>query len=446
MLAQRTHYRYAVLTALCLAAALSYVARNSIGAAESSIREELALKKKDTRWIIIGFFATYALCQVPTGQIGHRWGSRRALPLFALLGAAATSWFALAGGLAGLLMSRLAMGTAQAGLFPCATNTMGHWFPAGQRAFASGLLASFMSIGGACGVALTGMLLGWFSWRVIFLAYSVPLALWAVWFHWMFRDHPSQHPRVNAEELALIQGETTLQTAGTGDSSGSPDADRAVVRTVSTPWLALLLSPPLWAICIQQFFRAAGYIFYASWFATFLQEARGVSIPSSGILTSLPLWATVVGAVCGGRLSDAIYARTGSRRLSRKWLAAASMALCALLIFVSYGVRDPQLAVLLISCGAFAAAVGGPCAYAITIDMGGDHVAPVFSLMNMTGNIGAVVFPFVVPEIVAATNSWNGVLFLFALLYVAAAAAWLFLNPQGTVLEHSLRAPIRPIE
>ncbi|MEX1096545.1 MAG: MFS transporter [Planctomycetales bacterium] len=212
-----------------------------------------------------------------------------------------------------------------------------------------------------------------------------------------------------------------------------PDAGARV------PWLALFASPVLWLICAQQFCRAAGYMFYASWFATFLQESRGVSIAGAGLLSSLPLLATILGGPCGGRLSDGLMVRTGNPRLARQSVAIGSMLGCALLIFAAYPIQNPTLAVLVISGGAFCAAFGGPISYTITIDMGGRHVAPVFSTMNMAGNIGAVAFPYVVPDILEwSGQNWNAVVLLFGGLYVAAAACWGLLDPRGTVLERSL--------
>ena len=43
----------------------------------------------------------------------------------------------------------------------------------------------------------------------------------------------------------------------------------------------------------------------------------------------------------------------------------------------------------------------------ITIDMGGRHVAPVFSTMNMAGNLGAMLFPLAVPWFVRGAG-WDG--------------------------------------
>jgi hypothetical protein len=40
-----------------------------------------------------------------------------------------------------------------------------------------------------------------------------------------------------------------------------------------------------------------------------------------------------------------------------------------------------------------------------------------------------------VPELVLLSGSWDLVLFVFAGIYVAAAACWLLLEPRGTVFD-----------
>ena len=84
----------------------------------------------------------------------------------------------------------LGMGAAEAGIFPCATGTLARWFPSTRRAMVSGILGSFMGIGGALGAALTGWLLDWMDWRWMFLLYAVPGVLWAAWFAYWFRNRP----------------------------------------------------------------------------------------------------------------------------------------------------------------------------------------------------------------------------------------------------------------
>lgn len=418
--------RFAVLAGLCAAAALSYVSRNAIAVAESTVRSDLGLTKEQSGWLMSAFFLSYSACQIPGAWIGQTFGARRALPAFAVVWSIATAASA-AGGFLFLIVARAVKGIAQAGLFPVSTGVIATWFPKTGRAFATGALGAFMSAGGAAGAALTGWLVVTVGWRWMFVAYSLPGLVWAAWFWFWFRERPAEHASVNAAERQLIAG-----------SPSPPDAAAAPASRSPVPWPALLTSPAMWCICGQQFFRAAGYMFFTSWFATYLQESRGVTIATSGVLTMLPLLAVVAGSFFGGWLSDAILRRTSSRGLARKGIAVIALALCAALTWSAFFFTGALVAVLIISVGSFFSAIAGPCSYTITIDMGGTHVPTVNSVMNTSGNLGAMLFAPAVPWLLQQSGSWNVVLLSFGGLYVAAALCWTCLRPEGTVFEQSL--------
>ena len=400
--------RFLVLAVLCAAASVAYLCRNSIGVAESTIREELDLTESQMGWVMSSFFLAYALGQLPLGWLGKQLGARKAIAGFAAVWSLATAAMSLAtGGWAAtiLLGSRIGNGVAQAGLFPACTASIGRWFPKSTRAVASGSLSSFMSIGGAVGVALTGILVVQLGWRVVFAGYGLAGLAFAVLFLLLFPSPPTRgvSGRIETNENPS-QGKPTQENP--------TDAGERVSLEREPAW-PVFLAPPTWWICGQQFCRAAGQIFFSSWFATYLQETRGVTVASSGYLNSLPLLGIVAGAFIGGAVSDGVLHWTGSRRLARSGVAAISMLLCAAFVFAAYFIIDPVLAVVMISCGTFCAAIGGPCAYTVTIDMGGKNVAVLFATMNMIGNLGAFAFIRAVPQLVEVA-SWDSVLALFA--------------------------------
>ena len=418
--------RYVVLVWLCTAATIAYVQRNSLGVVEKEMREELQLTMNESAWIIGGgFYIAYALLQVPAGWIGHIWGTRRALSVFALVCAAATGMFALVTRLPALIFCRVSMGASQAGLFPCTTGTIKTWFPGSQWGMSNGFLTAFMQVGGAAGAIAAGSLNAAFGWRWTFGLLAIPGLIWAVWFYYWFRDIPQDHAAVNAGELEILGA---MPLSAVSRSTGTKDDP--------IPWAGILTSRALGWICAQQFFRGAGYIFYSSWFTTYLKASRGVAPLKAGLLTSLPLWTFALGSLAGGTISDWLLARTGSRRISRQGLAIASQLFCALFVLIAYSVRDSTAAVLIISIGSGCAAIAGPIAYAITIDMGGNHVRPVFSVMNMAGNSGSFAFPFVVAWLVGdgPNASWDSVLPVFAAIYVLAGLCWLGFNPDRPIV------------
>jgi len=430
-----------VIAALCLAASIAYLSRNclSVAVAEGSILKDLNCTEMQMGWVMgFGLFMSYAVFQIPSGWLGQTWGgSRRVLPLFSIAWSLLTGLMAVATGFYSLFATYLGIGAAQAGIFPNSADTIKKWFPSARIAFVCGALASFMSIGGAIASAVSGLMLDqWHvSWRWVFVLFSLPGLFWAVGFYLWFRNRPGEHKSVNLAELNLIRGTS-------GEISDAKDSEihaepLAQLGPQPIPWAAIRSSPSMWAISGQQFFRAAGYIFYGTWFPKYLKETRGVSIEEAGYLSALPLLAVVVASMLAGILVDWTFAKTGSRRWSRQFIAVVSMLSCAGFIFLAYFAADAITAVLLISAGSFCASFAGPCAYVATIDMADRQVPIVFSTMNMAGNLGAAACPIVVIWFVERTGNWDYVLFFFVGVYIAAAICWGLLDPNRTIFNEA---------
>ena len=186
----------------------------------------------------------------------------------------------------------------------------------------------------------------------------------------------------------------------------------------------------MWLICGQQFFRAAAQVFFGTWFGTFLHEAPGLSPREVSLLASVPLLALIIGGIVGGLLSDWILVRTGSRRWARQGFSVINLLACAALFALASQVENSYVVVLLISTACLAMALGGVSAYAITMDMGAGHVATVFSIMNMSGSIGAAAFPKYVGWLLEKTQRWDHVLVSIAVMYLVAAICWIFWRPM----------------
>jgi len=396
---------------LCIAATIAYISRSCISVPAEIIRAELDISLDEMGWVMSAFFWSYAIAQIPSGWLGHVWGSRKALTLYALTWSLATGLGGLSVGLASLVAARLGFGLAQAGIFPCSADIVSKWMPESRRGFSTGALGAFMSIGGAIGVALTGLLLSgidwtWLripamTWREIFILFALPGIIWAIWFFIRFQDHPN------------------LQIANRKATIDNP-----------IPWPRILRNPSMWMICGQQFFRAAGYIFFVTWFPTYLQKVHDVEVARSGFLTSLPLLCVVAGSLLGGGVVDWIWNRTGSRRLSRQGVAIVAMLGSALCTLAAYFAINPLVAVAVLSAGSFSAGLGGSCGYTVTIDKAGQQVAPIFGMMNMSGNFGAALCPIVIGKLFNLGH-FHSALILVAAIYLAAAACWAFLDPNG---------------
>jgi len=423
---QPTTVRYRVLAWLTLAAALSYLCRNAVGVAESTIRGDLGLTVEQSGWFMGAFFWTYAIFQIPCGWFSERVGTRISLTIFAVGWSVATIGIGVAPGFWLLIVAQLIMGAAQAGIFPASCNSIGHWMPLSQRSFGCGVLTAGMQIGAIAASWITGGLIVEFGWRWVFTLFALPGFLWATGFISWFRDQPKQTPAVNEHELAVIRaGRDTIDGHQNNRTQQITNDDQFALLTIAS-------SPVMWWLCGQQICRASGYMFFATWFPTFLQTTRGVSVEQSGYLQGMVLAGTLAGCIFGGMLTDWIWKRTGSSRLSRSAVGAAALGACSLLILAAWFVKSPELAVALLTLGSFFAALAGPAAFAAVIDIGGPRVPQVFGLMNMVGNFAAAACPVVVANLFKFTANWDLVLLLFAGVYFAGAVCWVFVNPRSS--------------
>jgi ACS family glucarate transporter-like MFS transporter/ACS family D-galactonate transporter-like MFS transporter len=401
---------------------LAYLCRNSVGVAESSIRRELELSFQQSGWFMGAFFWTYAVFQVPSGWFAERVESRFALSVFAFGWSAAMFGMSIATGFWLLIVAQLTMGIAQAGLMPAACNSIGHWMPLAQRSVACGILAAGLQVGAVAASSLTGGLLPLMGWRLVFMAFALPGFLWTFGFFVRFRDDPAAVLTSDSSELSLIRSGRENEQRKSGDADGE-----------LTELLAIVGSPTMWWLCGQQMCRAFGYMFFTSWFPTFLQESRGVSVARSGYFQGLVLVGALMGCVFGGQLTDWIWRRTGSLRISRSGVGAASLGFCSLVILGAWFIESTEVAVLLLAIGNFFAAFAGPCAFAAIIDIGGARVPQVAGTMNMFGNFAAAACPVLVGKLFELTKNWNLILLLFAGVYLAGAICWTFVDPHRRV-------------
>ena len=431
-----TTVRYQVLAWLTIAAALSYLCRSAVSVPESTVRGDLGLTLEESGWFMGAFFWTYAIFQVPCGWFSERVGTRIGLSIFAVGWSMATIGIGIAPGFWLLIIAQLIMGVAQAGVFPASCNSIGHWMPLAQRTLGCGVFTAGMQVGAIIASVSVGVLMLALGWRWVFVAFALPGILWAVGFISWFRDRPEWTPAVDSGELELIRAGRNMIELNQNDAD--PDVNLPFAHDDRAGLLTIAFSPVMLWLCGQQICRASGYMFFASWFPTFLQKTRGISVAQSGYLQGLVFAGTLTGCIFGGMLTDWIWRRTGGLRLSRSGVGAAALGGCSILILAAWFVQNAELAVMLLTLGSFFAALAGPCAFAATIDIGGARVPQVFGLMNMVGNFAAAACPVVVGKLFQETANWNLVLLMFAGVYFAGAICWVFVNPQPHSPAHSI--------
>lgn len=229
------------------------------------------------------------------------------------------------------------------------------------------------------------------------------------WYRW-FRDEPREHPAVSDEERDYIEAHRTLTTGHSGGSLRALTQLRGVV--------------PLY---LQYFSNGYGFYFLITWLPTYLAKVRGFERGELALFSGLPLLLSVAADLGGGWTTDAVSRRFGPR-LGRSGVAGVAFLVGALAMFAGTTVSEPRLAATLIAVAAAASMFTLAPSWATCLDMGGRHAGVLAAAMNTSGQIGAILSPIVLAQIVEQFDNWAVPLYLTSGLYLAAAFCWLLLS------------------
>lgn len=414
--------RRTVLWFVVALAVITYADRVCISQAAPTMQEDLHLTKTQMGYAFAAFGWAYALFEIPGGWLGDRIGPRRVLMRVVSMWSIFTMATGWAWNLVSLVVCRFCFGVGEAGCFPNIAKVISHWFPMSDRVKAQGILWLSARWGGA----FTPLIVGWMlahggpgkfglglHYRWVFLLFGLLGVVWAVSFYRWFRDHPEDHPSVNAAELAYIG-----DTAHAGDHA--------------MPWGKLLRSRTVWMLWAQYFFLSYAWYFYITWFPTYLKEHfAGLSDLQRALMACVPLFFGGIGALVSGLCSAALDRRLGSIALTRRALGFVGMALAGVMLVVSMQFSAPVAAVLSIGLASFFNDITLPGSWGACMDVGGRHTGALSGSMNMMGNAGGAVAPMVVPLVLKTTgDNWSVNITLFAVSYFLGAVCWLFIDSE----------------
>lgn len=424
--------RHVLFVFVIALAIITYVDRVCIAQAAPKIRADLNLSETEMGWVFSAFSISYALCEVPGGWMGDRFGPRSALMKVVVLWSFFTAATGAAWNFISLTLCRFFFGVGEAGCFPNITKIFTIWLPSTERVRAQGILWLSARWGGAFTPLLVAWVFLFMSWRVAFLLFGVLGILWAVAFHRWFRDRPADHAGVNAAELALMDG-----------------AEIHAPGHAKVPWGKLLSSPTVLCLWLQYFCSSYGWYFYITWLPTYLREARGMSLQKGALLAGLPLFFGGIGCFVGGWLAALLARHLRKVALARRVVASSGLLIAGGLLITSTNIDDPVLALVTLGFASFCNDLAMAPSWSACMDVGGRHAGSVSGSMNMMGNFGAAIGAVVVGYILTASKvtpdsaptleGWSTTFLVAATLYFVGTLAWLFIDPV-TPLQQPARA------
>jgi MFS transporter, ACS family, glucarate transporter len=415
-MAAPSRVRMRVLAFAFLLTVITYLDRVCISAAAPAIMAELHISVLQMSGVFSAFILAYSLFEVPSGWLGDVRGPRRVLTRIVLWWSAFTMLTGAAQGLRSLVTIRFLFGAGEAGAFPNIIRSFARWFPLRERGRASGVMFLGSRLGGMLSAPIALLLIARLGWRLSFVVFGAIGVAWAAAWTWWYRDSPSDHPAVNAEELAWIE-----QDAGPAES-----------HAPATPWRALLSSRSVWAICAMYAAYGYGLYFYLTWLPTYLITELGFSALGGGFFASLPFLLAGIADVVGGWLTDRL-ARQRGLRVARCGLGFAAFITSAGLLFATTLAPQAIAKAALLALALGSADLALSAAWAAPLDVASAHAGVITGLMNTFGNLGGLIGPWVVGWSVDRLHSWTVPFYITAVVYAMGAIAWLAVDPERRV-------------
>jgi len=151
-----------------------------------------------------------------------------------------------------------------------------------------------------------------------------------------------------------------------------------------------------------------------------------------GFLAGLPLMLSVLADLIGGIATD-----RASRRFGLRWgRAGVGVVSClgaGLAMLAGAHVEDGVSAAILIAVAAAFSNLMLGASWGTCIDIGGGRTGLIGGVMNTAGQIGGVLSPIILAQIVSRFSNWSAPLYLTGLLYTMGAVAWCMVDASKPI-------------
>ena len=301
--------RWSICGLLFFATTVNYVDRQVLGILKPVLERDLGWNEADYGWIVFTFQLAYGMMMPFAGRAMDWLGTRIGYALAVAVWSAASMLHSLASTPLQFAMVRFALGLGEASNFPAALKTVADWFPARERALATGIFNSGTNVGVVVAALAVPVVATHFGWRASFIFTGGLDIVWLV--TWLsFYRRPAEHKLLTAEERRLI------------------DSDHADDPQVKIRYSKLLTKRAAWAFLLGKFMTDPVWWFYLFWVPGFLHDKYNLDLTHLGLPLIVIYVAADFGSIFGGWLSTGLMARGWKLSGARK----GAMLICAVAV------------------------------------------------------------------------------------------------------------------
>lgn len=329
--------RWWMLGLFLLGVTVNYVTRNSLGILAPELKTSLNMSTEHYSWVVAAFQLAYTLFQPLCGWLIDVIGLKMGFLICALIWSVTCLLHAGAGSWLHLALLRFVMGASEAAATPANAKAIGDWFPKKERPVAAGWAGVGFSVGAMLAPPIIYVAHITFGWQGAFLLTGGLGLLWVGLWWWGYQS-PEKHSRLSDEERAWI----TQDNEAVGEKLPFFQALKTIGKEKKFYGIAIpaFLAEPAWAVL-------------SFWVPLYLANERGMDLKQIVMFAWLPFLAADLGSVASGYLTKIYVKWFGLTRVNSIVASSITGAVLMISLALMTLVKDPYLAIALISLGGF---------------------------------------------------------------------------------------------
>lgn len=341
------------------ATAINYLDRQTLSVVAPLLIDKFKMTNMTYSRIISAFMVAYTVMNGVSGPLIDRLGTRVGYALTTAWWSIAAMLHALANGSWSLGIYRFLLGMGEAGNWPGGVKVVGEWFPASERALASGIFNSGSSVGAILAPPVVAWIVLRFGWRAAFVFLGAIGLIWvAVWLR-IYYSPERQETQDAAPNISASQ---------------------------------LFRQRFVWSFTLAKVFLDPVWYFYIFWFPAYLQRERHLDLAGIGKIAWIPFVVACIGNISGGWMAGVLLRRGVSTTVARKGCLTFFAFLMASAIPAAL-VRSTTLSVGLVSvaCLGYTGCVANMLAFPADV-FPKNVLASIWGFASVGSGFGGIVF------------------------------------------------------
>lgn len=388
---------------------LSNIDRANVALAKSQLVSDLGISAAVYGLGAGIFFLGYALLEVPSNLLAHRFGPRTWIARIAVSWGLVSACMMFVKGETSFYTLRVLLGIAEAGLFPALMYMVTLWFDPKDRPVVVGWIYTAPGIALLIGNLLGGALMqldgmgGLHGWQWMFLLEGLPTVLVGIVLYFKLPERPSDARWLTKAEAQALDSRAVIDDH---------------VRLDSAHWLAALKQPITILIGSIYFLNQLAYVGLVFFTPAIIQQMHVTSPLIVGLLAS----STGVGFLLGVMILPRVHRRMKSDCLFLGQLTTGALVSATLMLT---GASLP-LQIALLACTSFFCGGVLPSYWGIAMKrLDGIQAAAGLAFINTLGQLGGFFGPFLFGIVETTTGRSSSGL----IVVVASAFLGLLLMP-----------------